>query len=169
MGIQTSRMRSVSKKVILTGSFAVGKTSLVSQFVYRKFPESYKTTLGVRIDKKVVELENVKINMIIWDIGGEQSQIRIPDSYYLGSSGVIYVFDLSRPASFLNMAENIEYIRQKLPRVPIIIVGNKVDLLDDRTLQQIKAILPIPADYFTSALHGENVENMFLELAQQIV
>lgn len=162
-------MRSVSKKVILTGSFAVGKTSLVSQFVYRKFPESYKTTLGVRIDKKVVELEEIKINMIIWDIGGEQSQLRIPDSYYLGSSGVIYVFDLSRPASFLNMAENIDYIRQKLPNVPIIIVGNKLDLLDERTFKQIQAILPISADFFTSALHGNNVEDMFLELAHQIV
>ncbi len=162
-------MRSISKKVILAGSFCVGKTSLISRFVYSRFPFNYQTTLGVRIDKKAVELENTSINMIIWDIGGEQSQARVPESYYLGSSGVIYVFDLSRPSSFYNMAADIEFIRQKLPKAPIVIVGNKMDLLDERTLEEVKSILPLEPDFYTSAKAGANVENVFLKLAQAMI
>ncbi len=162
-------MKVVSKKIILTGSFCVGKTSLISRFVYQRFPFSYQTTLGVRIDKKVTTLDDVKVNMIIWDIGGEQSQVRVPEAYYLGSSGVIYVFDLSRPASFMNIDKDINHIKKKLPNVPIILVGNKVDLLEKRTLEEVQSILPLPADFYTSAKEGKNVENVFLKLAQDMI
>ncbi|MEL6538670.1 MAG: GTP-binding protein, partial [Bacteroidota bacterium] len=59
-----------SKKIILLGFYGVGKTSLVSQFVYKKFSDRYLTTIGVSIDKKVVEIEGRTLNMIIWDVAG---------------------------------------------------------------------------------------------------
>jgi len=161
--------RSISKKIILTGSYCVGKTSLISRFVYQRFPFSYQTTLGVRIDKKVVLTDDINLNMIIWDIGGEQNQQRIPVSYYLGSSGVIYVFDVSRPSSFLNIANDVDYIKQKLPKAPIVIVGNKIDLLEPAHLEQVKNTLPIPAHFYTSAREGDNVEDVFSKLAQDII
>ena len=123
----------------------------------------------MRIDKKVVELEGVRLNMIIWDIGGEQTQSRIPVSYYLGSCGVIYVFDISRPSSFLQLKEDITFIKEKLPDVPIIIVGNKIDLLDETSLAEVKSIIPMPVDYYSSAKTGENVEETFIKLAQDII
>ena len=162
-------MRAISKKIILTGSFCVGKTSLISRFVYQRFPFSYQTTLGVRIDKKATIIGETKINMIIWDIGGEQSQSRVPESYYLGSSGVIYVFDISRPSSFINMETDVTYIRKKLPKVPIILVANKTDLLDESTLNEVKNILPIEADFYTSAKENTNVEDVFIRLANDII
>jgi len=162
-------VRKISKKVILAGSFCVGKTSLISRFVYRKFPFGYQTTLGVRIDRKIVELTNLELNMIIWDIGGEQTQSRVPESYYLGSSGVIYVFDMSRPSSFFNMIDDLRFIERKLPKSPIIKVGNKIDLLDERTLGEVKSLLPTPVDFFTSAKEGTNVESVFLKLAQAMI
>jgi len=137
--------------------------------VYSRFPFSYQTTLGVRIDKKVVALDEASLNMIIWDIGGEQTQARVPESYYLGSSGVIYVFDLSRPSSFFNMVDDINFIKKKLPRTPIITVGNKTDLLDEQTLEEVKNILPIKADYYTSAKTGKHVETVFIKLAQAMI
>lgn len=164
-----SGKKTISKKIILTGSFNVGKTSLISRFVYQKFPYSYQTTLGVRIDRKRVDMDNANINMIIWDVGGEQSQSRIPTTYYLGSSGVIYVFDLTRPGSFFNMTEDIDYIKKQLPRVPIIIVGNKTDLLDEITLEEVKGIIPLPVDFYTSAREGLGVEKVFLTLAEKLV
>ncbi len=156
-------------KVILAGSFCVGKTSLISQFVYRRFPYSYQTTLGVRIDKKEVVTDQAKVNMIIWDIGGEQNQSRIPLSYYLGSSGVIYVFDLSRPASYNNLTSDLEFIQKRLPGVPIIIVGNKKDLLDANGLEEVKSLIPVKVDFFTSAKQGMGVEDTFLRLAQAML
>ncbi len=161
--------RTISKKIILTGSFCVGKTSLISRYVYQRFPIGYQTTLGVRIDKKVSSYNDTQVSMIIWDIGGEQTQARIPESYYLGSSGVIYVFDVSRPSSFFNMMEDLKFIEAKLPKVPIITVGNKTDLLDERTFEEVKSILPINADFFTSAKEGTNVENVFLRLAEAML
>ena len=107
--------------------------------------------------------------MIIWDVGGEQTQSRIPDSYYLGSSGVIYVFDTTSPDSFLQITDDLTYIKNKLPQVPIITVGNKVDLLDEATLAEMKKMLPITADFYASALDGTNVENIFLKLAESII
>ncbi|MGB0839170.1 MAG: Rab family GTPase [Chitinophagales bacterium] len=163
-------MKSISKKVILTGSFCVGKTSLISRFVYQRFPFSYQTTLGVRIDKKIVDVsDSLRLNMIIWDIGGEQTQSRVPQSYYLGSSGVIYVFDISRPSSFFSMQEDIKFIKRKIPGVPVILVGNKTDLLDAQTLEEVKGIVPIIPDFYTSAKENVNVEQVFMKLAQEMI
>ncbi len=164
-----SSKRSISKKVILIGSFCVGKTSLISSFVYRKFPFIYQTTLGVRIDKKVVELDDLNLNMIIWDIGGEQNQSRIPQSYYLGSDGVIYVFDLTRPSSFFNIEEDLKYINDMLPGVPVIVTGNKSDLLDEKGLAETENILPVKPDIYSSAKTGKNVDIMFDKLANKML
>lgn len=162
-------MRSISKKVILTGTFGVGKTSLISRFVYKRFPFNYQTTLGVRIDRKSVDLENVKLNMILWDIGGEKTQSRVPDSYFLGSGGVIYVFDISRPQSYAHIDEDVSYIKNKLPNATILVIGNKADLLDEDKLEEVKSLLPVKPDFFTSAKIGKNVENVFLQLANKMI
>lgn len=158
-------MRSLSKKIILTGGFCVGKTSLISRFVYQRFLYIYQTTLGVRIDRKTVVLNNASINMLIWDIGGEQTQSRVPESYYLGSSGVIYVFDVARKSSYENIGSDLQYIQQKMPTVPIIVVGNKVDLLNEEQLLEVQQSLPITADFYTSAKEDIYVEQTFLKLA----
>ncbi|HRI28742.1 MAG TPA: Rab family GTPase [Chitinophagales bacterium] len=162
-------MRTITKKVILTGSFAVGKTSLISRFVYQKFSATYKTTLGVRIDRKTVELPEITINMLIWDIGGEQTQLRVPETYYLGSSGVIYVYDISRPSSFSQIHDDLAYLKSKLHDIPLVIVGNKTDLLDPVTLEEAKQLVPVNTHFFTSAKDGTNVESLFIYLAKQLV
>jgi len=84
----------ISKKVIITGSFGVGKTSLFNRFLYSKFDEKYLTTIGVKVDKKVINIDGQDLNLLIWDIAGEISQNKVPHSYFLGTSGVIYVFEL---------------------------------------------------------------------------
>ncbi|WP_299457280.1 Rab family GTPase [uncultured Microscilla sp.] len=161
-------MQQISKKVILVGNFGVGKTSLVRRFVHQTFSDEYLTTLGVRIDKKVVNLANITVNMILWDVAGEVSQTKVPASYYLGSHGVIYVFDLQRPSSFENITSDIDFIRSKLPNAPICVIGNKKDLLSDAELNSIQQNLSVKASYFTSAKTGENVEAMFEMIAKQM-
>ena len=163
-------MRTITKKIILTGSFAVGKTSLISRFVYQSFSSTYKTTLGVKIDRKTVALnEELSVNMVIWDIGGEQSQQRIPESYYLGSSGVIYVYDISRPSGFVQLSADIAFLNEKLKNVPVLVVGNKIDLIDEMSLEEVKQIIPVDTHFYTSAKSGIHVEEVFISLAQQIV
>jgi small GTP-binding protein len=162
-------MQSISKKVILVGNFGVGKTSLTRQFVYQKFADEYLTTLGVKIDKKTLVVNEIEVNLIVWDIAGEVSQTKVPKSYYLGANGVIYVFDLTRPSTFKHITEDLDYIQQLLPNVPYCLAGNKKDLLSEEELKETISQLPQPCEYFTSARTGEKVEQMFQDLTKKMI
>lgn len=162
-------MRPQSKKIILIGNFGVGKTSLTRRFVHQKFSDEYLTTLGVKIDKKLLEVDGKQLNMIIWDIAGEVTQSKVPKSYYLGANGIIYVFDLTRPSTFEHMKTDFEYIHTVLPRVPYCIVGNKRDLVPDETIEKTAELIPMPYDFFTSAKTGVNVEEMFIRLSEKML
>ncbi|WKN33697.1 GTP-binding protein [Porifericola rhodea] len=159
----------VSKKVILLGRYGVGKSSLVRQFVYHKFSEQYMTTIGVSIEKKVVQLGENELSMIIWDIAGESSHAKVPDAYKLGAEGVIYVFDMSRPATYQHLQEELDSLQKLLVNVPILLVGNKKDLLSEKEQNEILKSLPLSPYALSSAKTGENVEDIFLALAQKLL
>lgn len=159
----------ISKKVILTGSFGVGKTSLFNKFLYNRFNEKYLTTIGVKVDKRTVNVDGSEVSMLLWDIAGEVSQDKVPHSYFLGASGIIYVFDLTRPSTFMNMATDIEYLKNLLPGVSVKIVGNKIDLVTPEQLKLVDAELPMPYDILTSAKTGDQVENLFYALGKDLI
>ncbi|MFT4762543.1 MAG: small GTP-binding protein [Paraglaciecola sp.] len=159
----------ISKKVILTGSFGVGKTSLFNKFLYNRFSEKYLTTIGVKVDKRNVNIDGNELSMLLWDIAGEVSQDKVPHSYFLGTSGIIYVFDLTRPSTFMNMARDIEYLKNLLPGVSVKIVGNKTDLVTPEHLAMMELELPLPYDILTSAKTGDQVENLFYALGKDLI
>jgi len=159
----------MKKKVILTGSFGVGKTSLFNQFLYSQFSEKYLTTIGVKVDKKTVLVNGEEVILLLWDIAGEISQDKVPKSYFLGSSAILYVFDLTRPSTYKNMEVDMNFLQGKLPGVLVKIVGNKKDLVSKEQIEQVKEDLPKVADIFTSAKTGENVETLFSELAKELM
>lgn len=159
----------LSRKVIITGSFGVGKTSLFNRFVYARFDEKYLTTIGVKVDKRTVEVDDTEISLLLWDIAGEVRQDKVPKSYFLGAAGIIYVFDLSRPSTYDNLAADLEYLRGLLPDAKVMCVGNKADLLNDTEQATIQQRLMINTDYLTSAKTGENVEQLFYDLAKTLV
>ena len=158
----------MNKKVILVGHFGVGKTSLVQQFVHSKFSEAYLTTIGVKIDKKEVDVDGLKVNLLIWDIAGETAQSKVPKSYQLGAHGVLYVFDLSRPSTYNNLHEQLDYIKELLPGVPIEVLANKKDLLTEEETKQILSGLSLEIRT-TSAKTGEYVEEAFLRLTKAMM
>lgn len=157
----------ISKKVVITGHFGVGKTSLFNRFITNTFNEKYLTTIGVRVDKKSLYIDGQEISLVIWDLAGEVSQEKVPRSYFLGASAVIYVFDLSRPATFSRLEDDLVYIQSVLPEVLIRKVGNKKDLVTDETLKTIHA--QTKPHYFTSARTGENVEDLFEGIARVLL
>ena len=159
----------ISKKIVLTGCFGVGKTSLFNKFLYQKFSEKYLTTIGVKVDKKVIDVNGNKISLLIWDIAGEVAQHKVPQSYFLGSSAIIYVFDLTRPSTWLNIQADIEYLQNLLNGVLIKVVGNKIDLISPGQLENIKSDLPLPWNILTSAKTGENVEDMFYSIGNSLI
>ncbi len=159
----------VSKKVILTGNFGVGKTSLFNRFVFDKFNDKYLTTIGVKVNKKVIEVDDEEISILLWDIAGEVSQDKVPISYFLGASCIIYVFDMSRPLTFANIEHDINHLRDLLPDSLLKVVGNKKDLLTAEEIESVLDTLTIDCNITTSAKTGENVEELFDELARELL
>lgn len=157
----------INKKVILTGSFGVGKTSLFNKFLYQKFSDKYMTTIGVKVDKKVMEIDGKAMTMLIWDIAGEVSQDKVPGSYFLGASGIIYVCDLSRSGTFENIESDLAYLQKIQPGIVIKVVGNKLDLVTDEQAQGLAEQFDF--DILTSAKTGENVEDLFFEMGKELI
>lgn len=159
----------ISKKVILTGSFGVGKTSLFTRFIYQDFSDKYLTTIGVKVNKKDISVDDRDISLLLWDIAGEVSQDKVPISYFLGAAGIVYVVDLSRPSTFVNMRNDLAFLKEKLPDATIIVVANKRDLLDDVAYEALYDSVEQKWDFVTSAKTGENVETMFMDLGKKLL
>ncbi len=159
----------ISKKVILTGSFGVGKTSLFNQFIYSKFSDRYLTTIGVKVNKKTLEIGGKELSMLLWDIAGEVAQDKVPTSYFLGASGVIYVCDLTRPSTYKNLDKDIEYLKGIINGGIIKIVANKSDLVSAEDIERIKSEIPLPIDTITSAKTGDNVNDLFHALGAELI
>ena len=90
----------IQKKICMLGGFAVGKTSLVSRFVSSIFSDKYLTTIGVKIDRKSVVIDETTINLVIWDVAGEDEFQTVQRSYLRGSSGYLLVADGTRASTF---------------------------------------------------------------------
>ncbi len=160
----------ISKKIILTGSFGVGKTSLFNQFIYNRFDDKYLTTIGVKVNKKVIEIDGKELSLLIWDIAGEVSQDKVPNSYFLGASGIVFVFDLTRPSTYKNIANEIKYLQEiGDPNSIIKVVANKSDLVDEEKINEVAAEIQRPWDVITSAKTGENVQELFRELGRELI
>lgn len=157
----------IAKKVLLVGNFGVGKTSLIRRFVLNEFSEDYISTIGVRVSTKIVDLNNEQIKLLIWDVAGTSGNEKVPKAYFLGASAAMYVFDLSREETYLNIKNQVEIVKDLSGLKNITIVGNKKDLVTEIEINQIISTVEIPIDLITSAKDDENVEDAFITLAKQ--
>lgn len=118
----------IQKKICMVGASAVGKTSLVSRFVKSIYSEIYQATIGVKVDKKTIEVEGQEVNLMFWDIAGEDEFKKITTSYLRGSSGYVLVVDGTRKETLdiaISMQASVEKV---VGSVPFIILINKSDL-----------------------------------------
>lgn len=162
----------IQKKICMLGSFAVGKTSLVRRFVQSIYSDKYQTTVGVKIDKKLVNVRNQEVNLLLWDIQGEEDVKKLKTSYLRGASGYLLVADGTRRATLGTAMMIHQSAQETLGPVPYILVVNKSDLvdqwdLDDAAIEVLtrKGCIIIN----TSAKTGTGVEEAFLTLAQKMV
>lgn len=157
----------IAKKVLLVGNFGVGKTSLIRRFVLNEFSEDYISTIGVRVSTKIIELNTEQIKLLIWDVAGTSDDEKVPKAYFLGASAAMYVFDLSRAETYINLEKQLNVVKELSGLKDITIVGNKKDLLTHSELEALKKTVTIPIDLITSAKENENVEDAFVILAKQ--
>ncbi|MFK5975182.1 MAG: Rab family GTPase [Sulfurovum sp.] len=156
----------IRKKIVILGDFAVGKTSLIRRYVDGSFDDKYLTTIGVKISKKLVTIDEVDTELIIWDIEGKTPSKSIPSSYYKGASGAIFVTSVNRSDTLISLKSHIDTFLHINPKAKYLIAHNKADLLDDA--QKDEFILN-SYSFLTSAKSSNNVEMLFSKITRDIL
>jgi len=158
----------LQKKICMLGGFSVGKTSLVKRYVESVFSETYLTTVGVKIDKKTVQLGERSVNLILWDLAGEDDIASLRMSYLRGSAGYVLVADGTRPST-LEMALSLrERVETEYGALPFVLLLNKNDMKEQWTISdgQIEDLRQKGWWVQTSSARtGEGVEEAFNDLA----
>ncbi len=162
----------IQKKVCMLGAFAVGKTSLVARFVSSIYSENYHTTVGVKVDSKELKVGDVPVNLVLWDMQGEDELQKVKLVYLRGAAGYLLVVDGTR-AFTLDMAEGLQKkITETIGPVPFVLVLNKSDLESEWELDaaRIAALRKKGwAIHKSSARTGSGVQESFSLLAELIM
>ncbi len=162
----------IEKKICMLGSFAVGKTSLVRRYVKSIYDDAYHTTVGVKVDKKVLKVGDTDLALILWDLYGEDEFQKMKWTYLRGSSGYLLVADGTRRATLERALAIEQKVREEVGEIPFILVINKKDLVQEWDLD------PVLESHFnakgwtvlhSSAKTGENVDEAFHQLARKIL
>lgn len=160
------------KKVCLLGAIGVGKTSLTRQFIEGVFSERYLTTIGVRIDRKRIQVAGEDLNLIVWDLSGEDEFAQLETRYLRGASGYIVVADGTRLPT-LGLAQDIQRRAERaIGPVPFIAAINKIDLEDewctpDQEMERLRERGWLVRN--TSAKTGSGVDDLFSILGEKMI
>ncbi|HYM39667.1 MAG TPA: Rab family GTPase [Thermoplasmata archaeon] len=168
----------IKRKVLLLGDGAVGKTSLIRRFVVDKFSDDYITTIGTKVTKKDLRIESpgkaTDITFMIWDVLGQKGYKNIQESSFQGAKGALLVYDVSRRDTLRSIKEYwIPHLVEITKPIPLVVVGNKVDLVKDRAeardqLEDAMEELRV-SGFLSSAKTGESVEASFACLAKAVI
>lgn len=162
----------LQKKICMLGSYGVGKTSLVSRFVHSIFSEKYQTTIGVKVDRKSLTIDERELSLLLWDLHGDDEFQRVRASYLKGMSGYILVVDSTRRDS-LQVAVDLQQLAVKtVGDIPFLTLINKCDLTDQWDLDA-GALTELESKEWvihqTSAKTGKLVNESFELLARQML
>lgn len=160
----------LNKKICMLGSLSVGKTALVQQFVRSIFSDTYLSSVGVKVSKKTININDEFLNLILWDLEGQDEYNAVNTSYIKGASGLFFVADGTRGES-LSVALTLRNTALDIlgPETPHILIINKEDISDqweitDKVLNSLtNGGLKVLK---TSAKTGFNVETAFRQMAE---
>jgi len=165
-------------KMVALGDGAVGKTSCIMRYTQNSFGESYKATIGTNIAIKNVEIEHrpgvhSTAQIVIWDLAGQAQFARVRRTYTQNAEAGLLVFDTTRRETYDNVKNWYKEITDGSPNISLILCGNKVDLVDKRTVSKEEAqglADELSLSYFeTSAKDGTGVDDAFKMLAFQMI
>ena len=158
----------IQKKVCMVGLYGTGKTSLVQRFVHSLFSERYLSTVGVKIDRKPVELDGTSLTLILWDLAGRDGHEDITTTYLRGTHAILYVADGTRRETCDQLPELRALVREAAGEVPEVLALNKSDLKERWAISgdDEQALASAWDLVRTSAKTGDGVEDAFQRLAR---
>mmetsp|Transcript_3964 Transcript_3964/g.4596 ORF Transcript_3964/g.4596 Transcript_3964/m.4596 type:complete len:205 (-) Transcript_3964:215-829(-) len=171
-----SHRKKVLLKVIILGDSGVGKTSLMNQYVHKRFSNQYKATIGADFLTKEVMIDDKLVTLQIWDTAGQERFQSLGVAFYRGADSCVLVYDITDAKSFDNLESWMdEFLVHAAPRnadtFPFVVLGNKADMSQKRQVSasKAKAWCSSKADipmFETSAKEALNVEQAFHTIAK---
>jgi len=164
-------------KVTVIGDGSVGKTSLIQKFTQGTFKTDYSKTIGAQLTKYKTEIDGYRIELIFWDIAGQDDFHFLRPSFYRASKAAIIVYSLEEndlgKRSFEHITKWYEDVKQFCGEIPVVLFANKVDLINEQSLDKTKIQnlvkeLNFLGYYITSAKTGQGLDDAFNALSKEI-
>jgi len=167
-------MYDATYKMVIFGDAGCGKTTLNQRFLTNLFKSSTTMTIGVDFEVKSLEINEKKIKLQIWDFGGEERFRFLLPTYVRGANGALFMYDVTNYSSLAHIDDWLMIIRREIPvdvNFPIIVVGGKADLIEDREVTgeegiNISKSRGVNGFIECSSKTGENVEETFEALTR---
>ena len=163
-------------KICIVGNFGVGKTTLLHQFLEKRFLSNVESTIGSNFFVKNVQIPgtNSYVTLQIWDLGGQDHFKWVRRAFYKGSKGIVYVFDLTRKETFDRIKEWKEEVESVSGFLPNVLVGNKCDLIESKIISveesdSLKQDIGACSFNETSAKLGTGVDSIFTQLSLEMI
>ena len=166
-------MNKIRNKIVLLGDVYVGKTSLATRFSKNEFKDQIESTSGGVFFTHTIEKDGNRLQFDIWDTAGQERFRALGALYYKTSKAALIVFDLTNPSSLKKAMDWIEELHKNAdPNIVMALVGNKVDMTDQRQISSEEAAKFAEENglyyYECSAKTGENVREMFIEVMEKV-
>ncbi|MFV2015677.1 MAG: Rab family GTPase [Candidatus Heimdallarchaeota archaeon] len=160
-------------KIILLGNGSVGKTSLATRFAKNTFKSEYQPSIGVNLLVKMVAYRDEFIKVLVFDTAGQEFMSSLRKQHYAGATGAVIVFDITSRQSFDDLQQWVNEIREEVGNLKTVIVGNKVDLEDERVIPTDEALSytqSVSAEYLeSSAKEDIRVSDIFQSFIEAVV
>jgi len=161
----------IPMKVLIVGNGAVGKSSMIQRYCKGVYTNDYKKTIGVDFLEKKLSVGGEDLRLMIWDTAGQEEFDAITKSYYRGAAGCVIAFSTTDRDSFDAVENWIRKVEDEVQNVPMVLVQNKIDLVDQAVMTpeeaNAKAEAIKLAFYRTSVMENFKVTEVFEYLAQK--
>ncbi|CAD8088843.1 unnamed protein product [Paramecium sonneborni] len=160
-------------KIVLIGDSGVGKTNILKRFINNEFQLESKPTIGVEFATKTIQQSGKAVKCQIWDTAGQERYRAITHAYYRGAVGAFICYDVTREATFKNTEKWLAELKDHADgNIVIIMIGNKIDAIDQRTVRTDEAQNYCEQQKIgfieTSALDGTNIDLAFNKIVENI-